>query len=54
MVLLGAASVILGIEHTKLEDAIVQVFSRKGEKIVEMNVNAFRKGREAGEGQIKG
>lgn len=53
MVLLGAASVILGIEDEKLEKAIEQVFSRKGEKIVEMNINAFRAGRAAGENQIK-
>ncbi|MDR2954360.1 MAG: indolepyruvate oxidoreductase subunit beta [Prevotella sp.] len=53
MVLLGAASVILGMEHTKLEEAIEKLFSRKGEKIVEMNINAFRAGRAAGEDQIK-
>ncbi|NDV78271.1 indolepyruvate oxidoreductase subunit beta [Dysgonomonas sp. 511] len=53
MVLLGAASVILGIEDAKLEDAITQVFLRKGEKIVEMNINAFRAGRKVGEQQVK-
>lgn len=53
MVLLGAASVILGMEHTKLEGAITCVFSRKGEAIVEMNIKAFRAGRAAGENQIK-
>ncbi len=52
MVLLGAASVILGMDHTKLEDAITQFFSRKGEKIVGMNINAFRKGRGVGERQV--
>ncbi len=53
MVLLGAASVILGIEEDKLEEAIKQVFGRKGERIVEMNVKAFRAGRDAGKEQIK-
>lgn len=53
VVLLGAASVILGIDHTKLENAIEQIFSRKGEKIVDTNINAFRIGRAAGENQIK-
>lgn len=53
MVLLGAASVILGMDHTKLEDAIGQVFMKKGEKIIEMNIKAFRAGRAAGENQIK-
>lgn len=53
MVLLGAASVILDMDHTKLESAIEQVFSRKGESIVEMNIKAFRMGRAAGANQIK-
>lgn len=53
MVLLGAASSILGIEQNKLEAAIGHVFGRKGEAIVEMNIKAFRTGREAGEMQIK-
>lgn len=53
VVLLGAASVILGMDHRKLENAIEQIFSRKGEKIVDMNINAFRIGRAAGENQIK-
>lgn len=53
VVLLGAASVILGMDHTKLENAIEQIFSRKGEKIVDMNIKAFRIGRAAGENQIK-
>jgi len=53
MALLGAASVILGIDFEKLKDAIVQVFSRKGEKIVGMNLKAFEAGRKAGEEQIK-
>ena len=52
MVLLGAASVILGIEDEKLEEAIGQVFGRKGERVVEMNINAFRAGRDAGKTQI--
>lgn len=51
MILLGAASVILGIDHSKLEDAIGRIFGRKGEAIVEMNTKAFRIGREAGESQ---
>lgn len=52
MVLLGAASVILGMEHTKLEGAINRIFARKGEAIVEMNIKAFRMGRSTGEKQI--
>lgn len=53
VVLLGAASVILDIDHTKLENAIEQIFSRKGNKIVDMNIKAFRIGRAAGENQLK-
>jgi len=53
MILLGAASVILGINHTELEDAIGRIFKRKGEAIVEMNIKAFRIGRQAGEEQLK-
>lgn len=53
MVLLGAASLILGIEDTKLEEAIGDIFGRKGEKVVETNVNAFRAGRAAGKEQMQ-
>jgi indolepyruvate ferredoxin oxidoreductase beta subunit len=53
MVLLGAASVILGIEASKLEEAIAQVFGRKGESVVDMNIKAFREGKRAGEKQME-
>ena len=52
MVLLGAASLILGIEDDKLEQAIRDIFGRKGENVVETNIKAFRAGREAGKKQI--
>lgn len=52
MVLLGAASVILGMDYDKLEDAIARVFARKGEAIVDMNKKALSIGREAGENQL--
>lgn len=52
MVLLGAASVILGMDYSKLEEAIARVFARKGEAVVEMNKKALRIGRETGEGQL--
>jgi len=47
MVLLGAASVFLPLAAEDIEVAIGQVFGRKGEKVVEQNVEAFRRGREA-------
>lgn len=53
MVLLGAASPILGIDQDKLEAAIAQVFGRKGQEIVDMNIKAFRAGRAVGEEQVK-
>lgn len=47
MILLGAASPFIELAPEKIEDAIRTVFARKGEKIVESNVRAFRAGREA-------
>lgn len=45
MILLGAASPFIEIEPAKIEDAIKKIFGRKGDKIVESNINAFRAGR---------
>lgn len=42
--MLGAASPYLGIETEELEKAIEIFFRRKGDKIVEMNLKAFRSG----------
>ncbi len=47
MVMLGAASTALPIPKEKLEEGVKNLFSRKGEKIVEQNIKAFRAGREA-------
>lgn len=47
VILLGAAQKALGIEYTKLEDAIRRVFERKGESVVEANIKALAIGREA-------
>lgn len=44
MVLLGAASLLCGIETEKIEDGIRTVFGAKGDKIVESNLAAFRAG----------
>lgn len=46
LVLLGAASPFIDLEASKIEDAIRAVFISKGEKMVEMNIAAFRAGRE--------
>ena len=45
MVVLGAASKYLKIDIEKLDDAINNTFGRKGEAIVEANINALRAGR---------
>lgn len=44
MVLLGAAAPFIDLEKDKIEDGIRSVFGRKGEKMVEMNILAFRAG----------
>ena len=44
MVILGAASPYLGIAFDKLEAAIHAVFGRKGDDIVNLNLNALRAG----------
>jgi len=44
MVLLGACAPFINIESEKIEDGIRSVFGRKGDAIVEANINAFRAG----------
>jgi indolepyruvate ferredoxin oxidoreductase beta subunit len=46
VILLGAAQKALGIEYSKLEDAIRRVFARKGDAVVEANIKALALGRE--------
>ena len=46
VVMLGAASPYLGIEEKELEKAIGLFFERKGEEIINMNIKAFRLGKE--------
>jgi indolepyruvate ferredoxin oxidoreductase beta subunit len=45
MVILGAASPFLEIEFEKLENAIRFIFGRKGEDLVNINLEAIRAGR---------
>lgn len=44
MVLLGAAAPFIELEAEKIEEGIRSVFSAKGDKIVDMNITAFRAG----------
>lgn len=45
MILLGAASPLIDMDPAKIENAIISVFSKKGDKIVDSNIKAFRAGR---------
>ena len=46
MVMLGAASPFLDITYESLERGIQKIFGRKGEKIVALNIEAFKSGRD--------
>ena len=52
IVVLGAAATFLGLPYKKLEEGIKAIFGRKGEKIVEANLNAMKAGREIAEQNI--
>lgn len=49
MVLLGAATPILGLDFSQIAEAIRRVFKHKGEAVVEMNIKALTCGKEAAE-----
>lgn len=46
MVILGAASPFIDIEFSEIENAVSEVFARKGETIVNTNLACLRAGRE--------
>ncbi len=46
MVILGAASLFVGIEYNELEKAIKKLFRSKGEEIVTVNLQALNAGRD--------
>jgi indolepyruvate ferredoxin oxidoreductase beta subunit len=49
IVMLGAASPFIDIPFEELEDGIRQLFARKGDDVVEVNLKALRAGREFSE-----
>ena len=49
IVLLGATIPFLGIDYEKVQDSIREIFLRKGEAIVEMNLKALAAGKEIAE-----
>lgn len=46
MVILGAASSFISVPFDSLENAVRKLFARKGEEIVDLNLNALRAGRD--------
>jgi indolepyruvate ferredoxin oxidoreductase beta subunit len=52
MVMLGAASPFIDLSFEKLKEGIQFIFGRKGEKIVETNLNALDAGRKVAEEQL--
>lgn len=52
MVILGAASPFLDIEFSKLENAIKFLFGKKGEDVVNKNIEALKKGRSFSENSL--
>ncbi len=49
MVIAGAASVFIDIPFAKMEEGIKVIFGKKGESVVEKNLNCLRAGREYSE-----
>ncbi len=49
IVMLGAASPFIEIEFSKIETGIRTIFGRKGETVVNLNLEAFRRGRQFAE-----
>jgi len=47
MVILGAASSFIALPFESLENAVRQLFMRKGEDVVDLNLKALRAGRDA-------
>lgn len=53
MVILGAASPFLEIEYSELQEAIRNIFARKGEEVVKLNLDALQAGRDFAEDHMK-
>ncbi|MDY0082427.1 MAG: indolepyruvate oxidoreductase subunit beta [Ignavibacteriaceae bacterium] len=49
MVILGAASLFIDIPYQSLENGIRKIFERKGEKVVQLNIDALKAGRDFSE-----
>jgi indolepyruvate ferredoxin oxidoreductase, beta subunit len=53
MVILGAASPFIALEFASLEDAIREIFRRKGQDIIDINLDALKKGRDFTKNNLK-
>ncbi|MCK4920219.1 MAG: indolepyruvate oxidoreductase subunit beta [Bacteroidales bacterium] len=53
IVMLGAAANFIGLENQSFLEGIKQIFTRKGESIVEMNYQAFEAGQKAADSYLK-
>jgi indolepyruvate ferredoxin oxidoreductase, beta subunit len=53
MVILGAASLFLGIEYQELEKAIANIFRSKGEEVISTNIKALKAGQEFATNYVK-
>ena len=53
MVILGAAAPFIALEFASLEDAIREIFRRKGEDIIGINLDALKKGRNFTKNNLK-
>jgi indolepyruvate ferredoxin oxidoreductase beta subunit len=53
IVLLGATIPFLGIDYETMKDAVREIFERKGEAIVEMNLKALAAGKEIADKSLK-
>ncbi len=45
MVLVGALSNKIPVSYDKIKEAVIELFTRKGQKIVDMNLKALELGR---------
>jgi indolepyruvate ferredoxin oxidoreductase, beta subunit len=52
IVILGAASPFVGMQYNELEDAIRFIFKRKGEAVIQTNLNALKAGFDFTQSQI--
>jgi indolepyruvate ferredoxin oxidoreductase, beta subunit len=53
MVILGAASLFLGIEFQEMEKAVKNLFHSKGDEVINSNIKALKAGREFATNYIK-